>query len=427
MYFIGSSPRRSLAPRWRRSRGTSDPERPLRHAPPIFADVLEVVLHASCRKPSSSTAEALLHVCTGASRVVPEVCRDVWRAGRPRVRRRGAGARWHRHGPVTPCRCTGGMRTTGREAPADGRQQAKDGRSPGSRLVQLGLTDPMIMRRLQAGVAGDRLHRGVVRSSVRRRAPCRSTGRRSSPSGRMRVVSHESAAALHEMPGLPARAAGAHRRPRPAPSPGRRRRAPAVRRPSRTHRTIHGATSACRSRRRPGRSSTLPRSSIRPGCGSSSTSCVAARLVDDAGDRRLPRRRGPARASRAFGRWPRSSTLARGSPGARRPAGSSEALEAVFELAGLPAPTRQLRFPGRQDIDGCVDFGWPEARLIVEGDGRRWHTRIADLRRDRERDNQAARAGWQTLRFLHESIVADPADAGRAVREVYDLRSRLAA
>src|SRR6476619_6141222 len=47
MYFIGSSPRRSRAPRWRRSPETSEPRRPLRHAAPIFADVLEAMVHRS--------------------------------------------------------------------------------------------------------------------------------------------------------------------------------------------------------------------------------------------------------------------------------------------------------------------------------------------------------------------------------------------
>ena len=39
-----------------------------------------------------------------------------------------------------------------------------------------------------------------------------------------------------------------------------------------------------------------------------------------------------------------------------------------------------------------------------------------------------SRAGWQTLRFLHETMKADRIDVGRTMREVYDLRiSALAA
>jgi very-short-patch-repair endonuclease len=41
----------------------------------------------------------------------------------------------------------------------------------------------------------------------------------------------------------------------------------------------------------------------------------------------------------------------------------------------------------------------PEHRLIVEADGRRWHTRVADFDRDRWRDNEATANGYRTLRF----------------------------
>jgi len=122
-------------------------------------------------------------------------------------------------------------------------------------------------------------------------------------------------------------------------------------------------------------------------------------------------------------------TLDARGPRQRRPPRSwlEREVERLIGAAGLPSPARQLRFPGRMDIDGCVDFAWTECRLILEADGRRWHSRIADLARDRERDNQAARAGWQTLRLLHESIAGDPDDCIRTLAEVYAQRARSAA
>ena len=77
----------------------------------------------------------------------------------------------------------------------------------------------------------------------------------------------------------------------------------------------------------------------------------------------------------------------------------------VSELAGLPAPIRQFPHPGRQVQMGWVDAAWREATLIVEADGRRWHSRVQDLSRDHWRDAEAARAGWQTLRLLWEHLV----------------------
>lgn len=85
--------------------------------------------------------------------------------------------------------------------------------------------------------------------------------------------------------------------------------------------------------------------------------------------------------------------------------------------AGNPPPVAQFPHPGRSPVHGCVDYAYPRERLILEADGRRWHQRIADLKRDRARDNEAARAGWQTMRFVWEELRSDPADVGRAVAE----------
>ena len=99
-------------------------------------------------------------------------------------------------------------------------------------------------------------------------------------------------------------------------------------------------------------------------------------------------------------------------------------LFATCELVGL-RPKRQFPLPGRQMITGCVDAALVEAKLILEADGRRWHSRVADFRRDRERDKAAARDGWQTLRFCHEELVEDPQGQARVIFEVYDQRRRL--
>lgn len=46
-----------------------------------------------------------------------------------------------------------------------------------------------------------------------------------------------------------------------------------------------------------------------------------------------------------------------------------------------------------------VDAYLPEWQLVVEADGRAWHTRVADFESDRERDNAATAAGIAVLRF----------------------------
>ena len=90
--------------------------------------------------------------------------------------------------------------------------------------------------------------------------------------------------------------------------------------------------------------------------------------------------------------------------------------------AGLPAPVPQRALPGTGAVAGVVDAAYPDCRLILEADGRRWHTRVDDLRRDHERDAEAARVGWQTLRFLYEQIVRDPDGVCAVVADVRAVR-----
>ena len=75
---------------------------------------------------------------------------------------------------------------------------------------------------------------------------------------------------------------------------------------------------------------------------------------------------------------------------------------------GLAPPMTQFRPTWLEFIDGCVDFCYPEHLLIIEIDGRRWHTRTSDFERDRYRDNLAQIARWRILRFTWDQIVNHP-------------------
>lgn len=74
----------------------------------------------------------------------------------------------------------------------------------------------------------------------------------------------------------------------------------------------------------------------------------------------------------------------------------------LFHDAGLPAPHTQLPLDGGRIR---VDFAWPEARLVVEVDGVRWHP---DPPRDQARDNRLAVLGWRVLRFTWGQVVHQP-------------------
>jgi very-short-patch-repair endonuclease len=103
-----------------------------------------------------------------------------------------------------------------------------------------------------------------------------------------------------------------------------------------------------------------------------------------------------------------------------------QALFAALAGGGLPAPRPQRSLPGPGAVEGLVDAAYEDCRLILEADGRRWHTRVEHLRRDHERDAQAARVGWQTLRFLHGQITRDPDGVCAVVADVREVRRAIA-
>lgn len=73
-----------------------------------------------------------------------------------------------------------------------------------------------------------------------------------------------------------------------------------------------------------------------------------------------------------------------------------------------PRIVRQASFPWRSTRPGRVDVLLPDHRLIIEADGRRWHSRVADFDNDRWRDNEAVAHGHRVMRFtwlhLHDLV-----------------------
>lgn len=79
----------------------------------------------------------------------------------------------------------------------------------------------------------------------------------------------------------------------------------------------------------------------------------------------------------------------------------------LYGLLGHPAippHTRQMPF-AFETVDMTTDAYIPDWRLITEGDGRRWHTRVADFERDRRRDNAATSHGYAVLRFTYRMLL----------------------
>lgn len=82
----------------------------------------------------------------------------------------------------------------------------------------------------------------------------------------------------------------------------------------------------------------------------------------------------------------------------------------LLDAGGMPVPVRQLPLPWRTRETGRVDFAYPQHRLLIECDGRRWHTSVDAFQNDRRRDNLAQLAGWRVLRFTWDDVTGRPGD-----------------
>jgi very-short-patch-repair endonuclease len=88
-------------------------------------------------------------------------------------------------------------------------------------------------------------------------------------------------------------------------------------------------------------------------------------------------------------------------------------LLALIRDAGLPEPHTNVLVAG-----DLVDFHWPEHRLVVEVDGRRWHGLQRDMERDRQKDVRLTLAGQRPVRYTKRRITDQPAAVIAEIREL---------
>jgi hypothetical protein len=74
--------------------------------------------------------------------------------------------------------------------------------------------------------------------------------------------------------------------------------------------------------------------------------------------------------------------------------------DAYAAVPGRPAATRQAP-AWWEEGDGRKDIVVDDWRLILEGDGRRWHARVRDFETDRWRDSVAVAHGYAVQRFTY--------------------------
>lgn len=73
--------------------------------------------------------------------------------------------------------------------------------------------------------------------------------------------------------------------------------------------------------------------------------------------------------------------------------------------AGLPRPRVNTKVAGLE-----VDFFWPQWRLVVELDGRAYHSGPRSFERDRVRDARLQRARCRVLRVTHKRMTTSAAE-----------------
>lgn len=100
-------------------------------------------------------------------------------------------------------------------------------------------------------------------------------------------------------------------------------------------------------------------------------------------------------------------------------------LDRLTDDPRVPPATRQhpFRFVDREAVVDRFIARW---RLVLEADGRRWHTRRADFERDRRRDNAAAAQGLAVLRFTWRMLTQDLEGCRRTLLQTGAARSRIA-
>jgi hypothetical protein len=100
-----------------------------------------------------------------------------------------------------------------------------------------------------------------------------------------------------------------------------------------------------------------------------------------------------------------ASILEARGPGYVPPASELEALlRDVLDRGGHPQPDWQRPHPGGAAA-GRVDVIFEPCKLIVEVDGRRWHSQVEQMEADRHREIAATLAGYHTMRFMWGDLV----------------------
>ena len=84
--------------------------------------------------------------------------------------------------------------------------------------------------------------------------------------------------------------------------------------------------------------------------------------------------------------------------------------------AGITGWDANREIHDEHGLIGVGDVVFAAAKLVLEVDGRAWHTDAARFQLDRSRQNRLVNAGWTVLRFTWDDLTKDPAGVVATVR-----------
>lgn len=97
----------------------------------------------------------------------------------------------------------------------------------------------------------------------------------------------------------------------------------------------------------------------------------------------------------------------------------------LLDRNGLDGWTTQFQPPWHDGIRGTVDVAWSDKRVILELDGRRWHTMTQAFEDDRRRDQRAVTAGWRTIRASWQQVIERPDELVEVLQSVLNATPKL--
>ena len=82
---------------------------------------------------------------------------------------------------------------------------------------------------------------------------------------------------------------------------------------------------------------------------------------------------------------------------------------------GIPRPVRQLEVHDAEGLIGRLDFAYPDLRIDIEIDGRRFHDSTDAAARDRRRDDRLEAVDWLVLRISADDVRFRPAGVAERI------------